>query len=146
MQDANTSKPCRRIELAADVYSATYARQFVRETLTEWNRMDIEGDVSLAVTELVTNSVVHAHSPAVVTLINNDGVVHVRVRDNEPTHPHLVHASESDTGGRGLLIVEAVSSSWGIDVEAPGKVVWLDIRETKPVESTGALGLVRHDR
>lgn len=93
----------------------------------DWGYEAFEADVSLAVTELVTNAVVHAASDVLVTLVDRDGAVQVRVGDRGPAPPRLIHPNSTSTGGRGVMLVDAVADHWGIEPDPPGKTVWLDI-------------------
>ena len=117
----------RRIDLPADVLSAAEARAFVRQVLRDWGLPGMEPETTLAVSELVTNAVIHAHSATRVILHDMDGVIQLRVADQLPDSPDLVFADKEDLGGRGMLLVDSVSESWGVDDCPPGKVVWLDI-------------------
>jgi two-component sensor histidine kinase len=86
----------------------------------------------LIVSELVTNAVRHAAllSPEItVELAAGADWVRVAVEDNHPYRPKALQADSSDTGGRGLLLVKAITAEAGgmCDVEhteSGGKVVW----------------------
>jgi hypothetical protein len=41
--------------------------------------------------------------------------------------PAVRTACADATGGRGLALVEALSDSWGTDVQAGGKTVWFEL-------------------
>lgn len=118
-----------QIDLLADRRSAHRARVFVRDTLAVWGREEMVSDVTLAVSELVTNAVVHARSSASLTLRNLPDGVRVQVKDGEPAQPEYRCVSEDALGGRGMHIVAAISDGWGVESSPPGKVVWLDIRD-----------------
>lgn len=123
----NTTTALRQINLQRDLLSARKARVFVRETLEEWGCPELLEAVELAVSELVTNAVVHANSPVSLTLVDHDGDVQIRVRDEASDPPVVRKISVEETGGRGMTIIEAISEHWGVEVEPPGKVIWLDI-------------------
>jgi len=122
-----TASGVRSIDLSPETVSASKARTFVRDTLSEWGYDAVEPDVSLAVSELVTNAVVHAHSPTCVTLLDLRDGVQLRVRDDTPEPPTMLEPREADTGGRGMFLVDSVADNWGVEAAPPGKVVWLDI-------------------
>ena len=119
----------RHIDLAAHARSPAQARTFVRETLKDWGYMEVEPEVSLAVTELVTNALVHADSPSSLSLSDLEGSVRIVVHDNEPQLPHVVHAEDGDTHGRGLAMIDALATCWGVEMDERGKIVWLDISD-----------------
>jgi anti-sigma regulatory factor (Ser/Thr protein kinase) len=106
-------------------------RQSVTEVLEYWGANDgLCATAPLVVSELVTNSVVHAaSSPDISVLIEYAGGVHIAVRDTSPGLP----APSSDLSGdaecgRGLILVAALSTAWGTTVYGGGdKVVWADL-------------------
>ncbi len=102
------------------------ARHLVARTLEAWGRVDLVDDASLAVTELATNAVVHAHSDFELTLTTRDGVVRVAVRDSSRAEPFVRPPSQSASSGRGMILVEAIGSQWGCELEPDGKQVWVE--------------------
>ena len=96
----------------------------------------------LIVSELVTNAVRHAAllSPEIaVELAVGPDWVRVAVEDNHPYRPKAVEADSAQTGGRGLLLVKAVTAEAGgmCDVQQTpggGKVVWAAL----PLPTAGA--------
>jgi hypothetical protein len=48
----------------------------------------------------------------------------VRVADPSNATPRPRTTDERDTGGRGLAIVAAIASDWGVRCSARGKQVW----------------------
>lgn len=135
MDGPDDSAACR-IELDADRQSARRAREFVQETLYRWGHSRLEDEVSLAVTELVTNALIHAGSSTTVTLVDLGDGVQLRVRDDQPFPPQLQDASVDDTHGRGMMLIEALGDRWGVVPTPPGKTVWLDITRRASLEST----------
>lgn len=122
-----TRPDSRFLELEADTRAVRVAREFVRETLAIWGRKDLEAPATLAVSELVTNAILHASSETRITLINHGDSIQLRVHDDDSNSPRRRSAGPDDTCGRGIMLVEALSSHWGIENEVPGKTVWLDI-------------------
>jgi anti-sigma regulatory factor (Ser/Thr protein kinase) len=105
------------------------ARRFAHDTISA---RGINGDVletaELLVTELTTNAVVHAHSPIRVSVLPHDHRIRVEVRDDDPTplQPPCRPAADAE-GGRGLWLVAALASSWGVNRNAKGKTVWFEV-------------------
>lgn len=93
---------------------------------------DVVDDLLLIVSELVTNAVRHAAvlSPQItVEVAVGPGFVRVAVADDHPYRPKALEADDAKTGGRGLLLVKAVTQEAGgaCDVEVTptgGKVIW----------------------
>ncbi|WAP59225.1 ATP-binding protein [Streptomyces sp. S465] len=115
--------------------SVPQARHAVRELLAH-QRVPADGELVesllLIVSELVTNAVRHAAllSPeiAVEVALSRDWV-RVAVEDNHPYRPVALVADQGRTGGRGLLLVTAITEAAGgvYDVDhtaSGGKVVW----------------------
>ena len=105
-----------------------HARRFTRRTMRSWG-VDADSDaVLLVVSELVTNALVHTDGPVRLdlTLINNR--MRISVSDasaRTPIKPTSI--GWEATGGRGILLVEAMSAAWGSVPVSGGKQVWSEI-------------------
>ena len=53
--------------------------------------------------------------------------VRVEVADGSAALPRPREATAVDEGGRGLALVEALSSSWGAELGEGGKTVWFEL-------------------
>lgn len=87
--------------------------------------------VTLVVSELVTNAVVHTASCRVICELRDCGErLRVSVQDEgcPAAEPRLRRGSPEE-GGRGLLLVDAVSSAWGAHDarHGAGRVVWAEL-------------------
>lgn len=104
------------------------ARSFVARTLREWKLGALVDDAQLVVSELASNAVLHARSEVRVTL-RSDGEFWVRIelRDDNPRLPVPVAFSHDGTSGRGLSMVDALSTSWGVGRQGGGKTVWAEL-------------------
>lgn len=76
------------------------------------------GDATLVLSELMSNAIRHARplpeAQVQVTWKLNGGTLELAVSDGGgPTHPRIARPSLSSLGGRGLSIVDHLSSSWG---------------------------------
>ncbi len=87
-------------------------------------------EVELLVSELVTNAVVHAVSAPRIEVHLGPASVRVSVRDADPRLPRQRVPDEERPGGRGLHLVEQVSTRWGAEPTGEGKVVWFEIDRT----------------
>ena len=111
--------------------SVSAARHAVAELLLE--RADpappvVVEDVVLLVSELVTNAVLHAATDTRVSASLHDGLVSVAVGDYDPGHaPFLAERGSMATNGRGVMLVDALATDWGIDLRDDSKVVWFEV-------------------
>lgn len=83
--------------------------------------------VELLTTELATNAVLHAHSAFDLALKVDPTVVRVEVGDASPVIPRPTVTPLDSVRGRGLFLVETMSSRWGVDGEVDGKRVWFEV-------------------
>lgn len=116
-----------RAHLERDPRSSAAARRFVEETLQRWQCEDLLDTVNLLVSELVTNSVVHAGSEADVAVMLKPDAVRIEVSDHGRALPSAHEADESATSGRGLAMVGVLSSSWGVTPTSEGKTIWFEV-------------------
>ena len=103
------------------------ARAFAQRALESWREDDIGDTVTLLLSELVTNAVVHAASAPNVAIHLMPDRVHVEVADEDSSELHPVQASPDAESGRGLALVEALAYRWGQVALPGGKVVWFDV-------------------
>jgi anti-sigma regulatory factor (Ser/Thr protein kinase) len=117
--------------LGALLTTPSCGRTWTRVLLSEWDLADLADTAELLVSELLTNAVraSRQRSGAVVHLsLASDGVrLLIMVRDFEEGAPSPRHAGGDDEDGRGLMLVDSLSSrhGWSPATDgAPGKVVW----------------------
>jgi hypothetical protein len=105
------------------------SRRFVVESLADV-RVDVQDAVSLMVSELATNAVMHAASQFELVIDRRAALVRVEVNDVGDGSPVLKSPSTSEPHGRGLRIVDELSDEWGASADAagPGKSVWFVVR------------------
>ncbi|MFD4370246.1 ATP-binding protein [Streptomyces sp. NPDC058486] len=93
--------------------SVKTARDWTRGHLATlgWDRTapEVADSVVLAVSELVTNAHVHAHSDAQLILAWDEKCLHVTVHDASPRIPEQRSPDDGALGGRGLLLVVALA-------------------------------------
>jgi len=110
--------------------SARLARRFVRGLLEDAGREVWVEAATLAVTEVVTNAVLHAHTTFDVTAVVTQHQLLVEVLDHNPALPAQRSYAAEATTGRGMDLVSAYTSASGVrPLGASGKVVWFRIRD-----------------
>ncbi|WP_442816456.1 ATP-binding protein [Streptomyces sp. NBC_01304] len=115
--------------------SVPQARHAVRDLLARQGVPASDDNIQgllLIVSELVTNAVRHAAllSPMIALEVAVGAEwMRVSVEDNHPYRPTALEAEESQTGGRGLLLVREITKEAGGACDAEhtasgGKVIW----------------------
>ena len=81
--------------------------------------------ILLVASELLANAVQHAAASVEARFEFHGGYTRIDVLDDGDGWPRLRHVDPlSETGGRGLSIVDRLSTSWGVEDLIPGKQVW----------------------
>ena len=117
-----------RFVLQPDPRSVWQARRITSDILTGKVEGDTLHNVLLVVSELVSNAVNHAGATVSVGIsVNRESLVRVEVGDGRTWPPRPRKAEPDAIGGRGLLLVEALSDRWGVETRSDGKVVWAEV-------------------
>jgi anti-sigma regulatory factor (Ser/Thr protein kinase) len=101
------------------------ARRFVRDALREQSPAIVDA-AELMACELATNCVRHARTDFELAIHSRDQI-RVEVRDTGPGRPQPRSPAPREPSGRGLRIVEAMSSTWGVVRASSGKTVWFTL-------------------
>jgi anti-sigma regulatory factor (Ser/Thr protein kinase) len=116
-----------RWQLPDDTEAAALARDLVRSELPLASSKDLNAAVLLT-DELVANAVRHGASPIFLEVDVHPRQVRVAVSDGSGApievrdDPGGRHSS-----GRGLYLVDTLSTRWGVDGAVPGKRVWFEL-------------------
>lgn len=108
------------------------AREWARRSGCREHAPELLDDALLLISELVTNAVLHG-GPPIGLAIDCDGEgLRVRVRDGSTAAPQRGPADDDAERGRGLTLVELLTTTWGVEPVAdelgPGKEVWFELR------------------
>jgi GAF domain-containing protein/anti-sigma regulatory factor (Ser/Thr protein kinase) len=115
------------LRLGAEPDAVPRARRFVLDALVDVGH-NVADDAALVATELVTNGLLHAGPPVTVRVRVTPGGVRVEVEDTSRETPMKAIASAEAMTGRGLSLVGALATGWGVDAsESGGKVVWAEL-------------------
>jgi PAS domain S-box-containing protein len=109
--------------------STPAARRFLRLALRALGRERWAEDGELALSEVLTNAVLHANTPVTVTVLVRDEGVLVEVLDGSSSPPAAPGYGTTATTGRGMGLVAAVTSACGVRPVDGGKVVWFRLED-----------------
>ncbi|WP_374207998.1 SpoIIE family protein phosphatase [Streptomyces sp. MUM 203J] len=105
-----------------------HARRFAARTLRSWSVGEEVDMALLVVSELVTNAIAHTQGEVRLDLTLAGNRLRIAVNDASPRTPVKTTSADWEaTGGRGLLLVEALSASWGSVPLSGGKQVWAEL-------------------
>ncbi|HEY9441208.1 MAG TPA: ATP-binding protein [Streptomyces sp.] len=118
-----------RSDFAVGEHSARHLRRILRLYLVGRGLHDVVDAAELALTELIANVVRHVPGRRCQTcIVLQPDRVRVEVTDGCPRLPTAVVGDELDEGGRGLVLVAAVTDNWGVEPrrDGRGKTVWFE--------------------
>ncbi|MET7616174.1 SpoIIE family protein phosphatase [Streptomyces sp. NPDC005408] len=108
--------------------AVAHARRFTSRTLRSWGVTDETDAILLIVSELVTNALVHTQGQVRLDLTLAGERMRVAVSDASPRAPvKPSNVNWEATGGRGIMLVEAVSAAYGSVPLSGGKQVWAEL-------------------
>ena len=108
--------------------SISHARAMTAQALAEWGMDDLVGDGLVVVSELATNAVLHARTSFELRLSSHPRSFRIAVVDSGPGTPEPLAPSGVRPSGRGLQIVDSMSTAWGVSGLAEGtKLVWAEL-------------------
>lgn len=116
-------------------------RDLVAKIAESWGLEEIEYQIKLAVSELVTNALIHADPTpgatvtAMVTRVGKQ--FRVAVHDGSTCAPQIRHPADTEESGRGLILVEDVTDTCGFYLTPFGKTVWFEIAADWPLNIGG---------
>lgn len=114
------------LRLAPEPTAARDARAWVSGVLAGWPDEGVEA-ARLLVSELVTNSILHAGTTIVVASTVEGSRARFEVHDRHQDGPvPKRHAPDSPTG-RGMRLVASLAEEWGVERDVDGKSVWFTV-------------------
>lgn len=128
---ATPPRPPREARLHVERDAAVLAdvRRLLRRLLASWRIEDrVAGDdVELLATEVTSNAIRHAGTTATAVVRFLGDRVRVEVGDGSRAMPVARPADLMAEGGRGLPLVDTLSSAWGVVATRRGKRVWFEV-------------------
>ena len=121
-----TSEP---LEMVAETVPSSVARiRHFAVDACRTNGSQVDSDVvALLVSELATNALIHGSGDVRVRVLVTGPGVRIEVLDGSDRQPTLNPAGEDAEGGRGITLVDALSSAWGTEPTERGKKVWFEL-------------------
>lgn len=105
------------------------ARHMVRAAVKTWGAHARVNEIELAADEMITNALIHTDGGAIVTVRVLSGSrrrLRVEVEDRSSALPRRREAGSAGVSGRGLMLVDRLSDTWGVDSRGSGKCVWCE--------------------
>ena len=93
-------------------------------------------NIELCASEVISNALIHAdggqpNNTITIVMIYTVWIIRVEVIDPGSKLGHEPHireiAPDSESGGRGLKIVDALSEKWGHYADSAGRTVWFEM-------------------
>jgi hypothetical protein len=119
--------PALSVDLPNDKRAPAAAREFLRAALPTWTLDGTEKVIELLTDELVGNVVRHVGAPMQLRAYGHPSSVRIEVDDPSTERPVLQDPDPLADHGRGILLIAALATKWGIDVRGDGKTVWFEI-------------------
>ncbi len=122
----------RRCDESTPAHARRFATDSLRSELSGTSAEPAMQAALLVVSELVTNAIRHAEplvgGQVTVTWTVDGRAVLIRVTDGgAASRPRVRHPSPRETSGRGLALVEALATHWGVEDAAGATTVWATI-------------------
>ncbi len=114
-----------------DPEALTQARHMIQAAVRAWGAHDLADAIELVAGELITNALMHTEGSAIVTLRaldDGDRRLRIEVEDGSSALPRRRDAGEIGVSGRGLVLVDRLADSWGVEARGGGKAVWCEFR------------------
>jgi anti-sigma regulatory factor (Ser/Thr protein kinase) len=134
VHSAGSERASRRRELDPELGSPGEARAVLRSACLAWGVDDeVRDDAELIVSELVANVVDHAGTRCTLGVTATDDGLLIEVRDFYPCSPPQARPVDpAARRGRGLQVVAALSSRWGVIPYPDGKSIWALLPRASP--------------
>ncbi|WP_410655759.1 ATP-binding protein [Amycolatopsis sp. lyj-112] len=109
-----------------DATSTRDVRQAVRQVLAAYRGLTVD-DAVLVADELISNAHRHGDAPRAcrLRLIHEGRYLRIEVEDASPRQPR--QRTPNGSGGRGLLLIDRLASTWGVDNGTGHKTVWAEL-------------------
>ena len=111
------------------------ARQQMRQLLHDWSSPEQIDSAVLLLSEMLTNVLVHTDADALLTAEVSGDVgerrMRIAVTDAGDDLPHRRRPGELASSGRGLVLIELLADTWGVEPRGEGKSIWFELHEKR---------------
>lgn len=109
--------------------SAKRARSLVTTALGLWGIAEEAETGALIVSELASNAINHSRCRLLRVTVTrvSPSMIRISVSDKNRAAPVLTSAEDESESGRGLQMVDLLSTKWGYDRRNWGKIVWAEL-------------------
>ncbi|MER5928713.1 SpoIIE family protein phosphatase [Streptomyces sp. NPDC002054] len=136
------SGPLRQHLAPGDPEGPATARHLVRAAAAAWGAGDRADEIELAADELITNVLVHTDGGGEISLrLTPEGRVRIEIEDTSSALPRRREAGDWAVSGRGLLLVDRLADTWGVEPRGTGKSVWCEFHAPGPAPAPDAAQL-----
>lgn len=104
--------------------------------MADWGiETGVADDAELLVTELVTNSVIHARTSVKVEVVERDGHIEFQISDRSTRQVQLRLPTPDAVTGRGVHLLDQIAAEWEVIPRAGGKTVRFKLSTTNSTVS-----------
>jgi PAS domain S-box-containing protein len=130
-----TGGQLRQQVVPGDPDALAETRHMIRAAVRAWGTVERADEIELAADELITNALMHTEGCATVTLrvlLGPQRLLRIEVEDSSSALPHRRDPGPVGASGRGLMLVDLLADSWGVEARGGGKCVWCEFTMTWP--------------
>jgi PAS domain S-box-containing protein len=135
-----TGGQLRQQVVPGDPDALAETRHMIRAAVRAWGTVERADEIELAADELITNALMHTEGCATVTLrvlLGPQRLLRIEVEDSSSALPHLRDPDPVGMHGRGLMLVDLLADSWGVEARGGGKCVWCEFIMVPPAPDDG---------
>ncbi|HEY3868252.1 MAG TPA: ATP-binding protein [Actinocrinis sp.] len=139
MSAETTDDQDESLTLPEDPGAAALARDFAAEQLVKAGYLGRHDEIVLAVSELVSNALLHGSGAPTIRLSGSPHRARIEVYDDSPELPEQ-RTDFGPEGGWGLIMVGRMAA-WGSFRRGSGKVVWCETTPESSAHGTVHVGM-----